>query len=175
MSDQCVVLYDHYLETWPSIIWMQMLPIRWLHISRNLPLLLLCWRLLHPFYLMGQWPDVSGPCSVRGTDNTKSSAKEKCCLMPCSFKPLSRSNTLSSVCFKRQQREIVEESSFLCLQKGSGMTLPIFLHGQDYKYNFRASSPQVHAPLSFFLDEMMGFRDEGLHMFLSPHLLCSSF
>lgn len=71
---------------------------------------MLCWRLLHSFYLMCQWPDVSGPCSVRRTDKTKSSAREKCCLMPCSFKPLSRSNTLSSICFKRQQREREAES-----------------------------------------------------------------
>lgn len=74
------------------------------------------------FKISPAWPDVSGPCSVIGTDNTESSAWEKCCLMPCSFKPLSRSNTLSSICFKRQQ-----SGRELCLQKGSGTTLPLLL------------------------------------------------
>ncbi len=157
------------------IIRLQMLPIRRLHIWGTCHFTcMLCWRLLHPFYLMCQWPDVSGPCSVRRTDKTKSSAREKCCLMPCSFKPLSRSNTLSSICFKRQQRER-EAESCACRKEAAWLFLcwccffpPIFLHGQDYKYNFRASSPQVHAPLSFFLDERTGFRDERLHMFLFP-------
>ncbi len=134
---------------------------------------------MHPFYLMCQWPEVSGPCSVGGTDKTKSSAREKCCLMPCSFKPLSRSNTLSSICFKMQQRER-EAESCACRKEAAWLFLCccclfplIFLHGQDYKYNFCASSPQVHALLSFFLDEITGFRDERLHMFLFHHLLSS--
>jgi len=68
----------------------------------------------------------------------------------------------SCVCIKEQ-----DDSSFVVVV----FFHPIFLHEQDYKYNFCASSSQVHAPLSFFLDEMAGFRDERLHVSLSPRSL----
>lgn len=55
--------------------------------------------------LMCQWPDVSGPCSVRGTDKTKSSAREKCCLMSCSFKPLSTDRAFYPVSVLKGSRE----------------------------------------------------------------------